>query len=835
MKFSKDKKYVIVADREYHNFLYAFKEKNPFLDIKVLNKSGLLDSLSFTYTQMAIPTLLKMKKWDYSSLKKLMNLLRFHDFIENPLPDYPDFTLAMKTLVDNDCIRKEPCGERILSRREILLFESQEDFELRNFLQRKNLPFKDLTFEDFAREKTYSGNVQPIVYDFDNKLLQYTYVFSDIRKKLLEHPENKNKVTILVKDDKDMFFIRHCSKLFSLPVRYQLKAPLVSDPIISKAVKSFYQNKNFKYDEEDKEALKPIQEILTDYKLDEIDDFSFSYSCFMEILSTKSFLIQEGNSGIQITDSIFFDDSSDKDHLIYVSDFQHDCFYKEFDDNNILSDELLKKIGVNPSYVKTKMDQRKKRNFLLYHPFVFLSRPLLHLQDKIYPSQFLEELNWKVTKPGKYNPDGIYTSKAMELIDSFYQDEGHYPPMDNYRKYDHSFDGIDRPRKKDFFYPSDFDSYFQCPYSYYLERILRLSNFDKDSTKSSNFLGNMIHKIFEDIFTRDYTDFSKAYEDVFQEGIKAYIQDKKDELTVEEQTYIEFVHKWLKDVLFALLRQKTVSNIISENSESEANFTLRDDQTGKEYPIRARIDKIVHSQYDAQKYYTIIDYKTGSSGTFHLEHVFLGGSLQLPIYYFALNTKENQKIISNQTEDFGGFGIQHLYFKNAVPIDSKEHAYDEAAILEKTRISGIASSDLNYLQSFDSTVLNKTKNGEIKLKKKGEYLETRYLFGEKFEDSILFGSFTMEEFLADAKKAALNTICQISQGRFDIKPTADSKLGRNGGQEKCRFCPYNDVCYHDKKDIRDIAGEILERFGNSQSGQSDDTDEEDDNEESDYD
>ncbi len=802
MEFSKDCKYWIVADKVYHRFLYSFKEKNPFLDIKIIQKKELLDLLSFTYQKDPVPYLLSFQKWDYSSIVKILDILRIGRF--ETIEEFKDIYEDLKS---KGYLNRNPLGERTLDSRQILLFESKEDMELVSFLDWKKKKYKFITFLDLGKEPVYSAEKEPVIYSFDNKYLQFLYLFSDLRKKIHTNPDSKDKISVIVKDDKDFYFISFFSSLFKLPVHLTAHLPLVSDREVSNAIESFYEKKNFSLPDDIKEGslLLSLKDIIQQYHIDEIRDFMFAYSSLMEILSKKTYELDLTDSGIQVTNQLFFAPETEQDRLIYVCDFQHDSFYKEFDDNNVLSDSLLEKIGVNPSYIKTKIDREKKKNFILYHPFVFLSRVLIHLKDKIYPSQFLSEFGWKETKPEKYNPNGIYTSIAKSYVDGYFQDSGHYGPSVDYRSYDHSFSGVDKVRNKDYFSITEFETYFKCPYSYYLDRILKLSNSDKDVDKTANYRGEMIHKVFENIYTKDYTMFDKAFEESFQKGLDAYKENKKENLTIEEEAYIQFIHKWLRDIIKIALSQRDHSRIDSENWEVDVPFVLTDSET--KLPVHARIDKIVHTQGESgQKYYTIIDYKTGSSGDFDFEKVFLGGSLQLPLYYLAVHDENNQKLISNQTEDFGGFGIEHIYCPSSVPTDSKLHEYNEKAIYAKMQIKGITSSDLDYLSGFDNTTIKKKKDGTLSVQN-GNYLNTRYSIGNSFEDSLIAYEYTMQNLVDDAKKAAMRICHNISEGNFAIQPIKDSKTGRKG-KEKCSYCPYLGICYHNKNDIRDIRTDI---------------------------
>lgn len=238
MNFNKREKYLIVTQKEYSNILYHFKEEHPFLDIKIITKSELLNYLSFSYQKDPIPYLLSREEYDYSSIKKIMNILRIGDF--NKIDKFREI---YEDLSKNGFIKIDPLGEMKISQRKVILFECDEDFELTQFLQRKNVKFEFLSFENIGKTPIYDKNKGPRIYNFDNKFLQFFYIFSDIRREIVDHEEKKDSITLFIKDNNDLFYVNFFSKLFNLPVYTRIKMPMITDNDVSKALKSFYEKR----------------------------------------------------------------------------------------------------------------------------------------------------------------------------------------------------------------------------------------------------------------------------------------------------------------------------------------------------------------------------------------------------------------------------------------------------------------------------------------------------------------------------------------------------------------------------------------------------------------
>lgn len=801
MQFEKEKKYLIVSEREYGSLVFLFKKKNPLFDIQWMHPEQVYDELGFVYQKDPIPYLLKKQKYDYSQCRKLLSILRIGD-----LSKQNEYCSLLEELDQNQFLKRDDLGILKFKNKMVLLLEEEENFELHEFLNRKGISWINLTLEDLGLKKKYDEVNPPKILEFDHKFLQYSYLFSDIRKRILEDEKVKDKITILVKDQQDIFYINYFSSLFKLESRMKLRIPFVANEEVAKAIHTIFKNKSFVLDESQDEAVSYLIKIIKTYDLAAIPSFDFAYSCLMEILATKTLSYAYHEKGLLFTNT--FDFTFDENELIYVTNFQHDDFYKEYDDNNLLSDDQLEEIGVNPSYVKTKMDRRKKLNYVQYHSFVFLSRVLLHLKDKIYASQFLSEMKWTSRKQKGLNEDGVYTLDAKKMMNAYFKDINHDKPDNEYRNYHHQYQKIKHKISQSSYSFSRLDNYFKCPFYYYLESVLKLSNKDVgENDKLAIYRGNLIHAIFEDIYTRSYADFDKAYDEIFTlkyQEIKEDAEKSGYSFSPKEEVSFAFVYKWLKDLIKIVLTHKEHSNIVEEKAEEEITFTLKDNEDV--YSFKGRIDKLVYTQgASKQRYYTIIDYKTGSSGSFDLKKCFLGGSLQLPIYYLALKEKENYELTHNGTDHFGGFGIQHTYFPSSIPV-SKEHIYGKESIMNQICIAqGIIYLDEDYVLSFDNTFKADA------MQKGGKYRKGKPSFSSNKDSSLLSDcKYTLDQFIEDVKCGAITSLRKIKENDFSISPTA-TKLGPHG-DEPCQYCHYKDICYHAKADVRDISDEISKHF-----------------------
>lgn len=811
MEFNENKNYLIVADRKYKSVLLKAKAKMPKARIKIIDKNELLNLLSISYSKEKDPItyLLSKGKYDYSQIKKILNILRIGDFQNEPM-----FLSIYNELKDNGYISFDPYGKKEIERfQEVLLFEADEDWELKEFLNRQGIGYSLIHFSDFGYRNRYEEK-QPLILGFENKFKQYLYIFSDIRARLQEDSSLQNRIVIHADGTGDLFYIGCFRDIFKIPVRTNVNVPLVSNELVHQNLIAFHKNQNFEFVTEVTDStVKQLQNDIEHYELKKLP-FRFAYASLMEILSSQSQSIEYDNKGISITTDMDFQDS-----IVYSVCFQHDVFYKEYDDNNIVSDDLLVKMHVNPSYVKTRMSRQMSLNYIMQNDIALLSRVELHLQDKIYNSQFLEELGWKINKAPVFNSNGIYTDEAIRLANADHFDkEGNVSIADGYRDYSHRYTPSDVAYQKDHYSVSALKNYYECPFYFYLENVLGVSSHDTNKDDTAMRIGNLAHKVFEKIYSTDEykSDFDKAYENAFEAGIMEYRKESKGrnepatykELTDKERATVEFIRYWLKDVVKAQREILDLGNskIIDEKAEEEIHFTLEDSEGA--YPFIGYIDKLVYSQGESkEKYVTVIDYKTGTSGDFDIGEVCVGGSLQLPLYRYALESSANRSLASGYT--IGGFAIQHIYL-NSIPIE--KGCYSLQAVKKATNIGsggGITICAPDYIESLDKTTKYTTKKEPDVVKyKDGDFLTLNYSYDDMAPNPALELRkgvyYPVERLFRDAVDSAIEKLKKMRLGDFGIAPTVVGKDGR----PQCSYCRYKDICYHSKKDVVDLLDEI---------------------------
>lgn len=790
---------IIITEREYFPILFRLKTKEANLRFKLMSEKDVLDALSFSYAKDPTPLLLK-EGYSYSDAKSWLNLLRIVEEEKNEAADH------LRDLLSSDFLQDNPLGLVRFKKAKVILFEENNNLELQSFLKRKGFDFTLLTFDDLSLDLAHPDlrKSHPDIYLFQNKFQQYMYLFSDLRKRLLDDSSNQGRYQIHIKDDGDLFYLSWCASLFGIEISYQDETALISDHDVAIAISDFYKKQSIHaLDGEMSLSLQKLNELIQFYSLNSMP-FDRGYANLIEILSSISARDLSSNKGIRVTKEFVFD----PDALIYVTDYCSDTFYHVFSDNSVVDDNALLEAGLNPSYVKTKMDRDKKQNYLRYNNILFLSRVKEHLSDAIYDSPFNEEFGWKDDVVEKsVNKDGVYTSEAKEMMMAELLDSKFYPfGFSQYHSYSHAFKGLKSwdPTHPRPWSVTNLESYISCPFKYYLTWVIP----SKDGDFHAAYLGTLIHKVFEHVYS-DTFDYDKA----FSEGIEAYKEhmSRNGQVPGPKEELIWDLSKYsLRKIIHVTNTWKKASSISKELGEVTVNWDLSNGE--KTYHFSGRIDKIVAFSSQERSYYALIDYKSGAE-TFDDSVLFLGRSTQLPLYVYAMENGEKNKWVGDAT--FGGLGIQHVYFPSFSKGAGKNGVLRGDLLLSNTSIDGFYREDETFYQLADRSA-QADKGGKFS----GTYLKNQkqphfvYLPDDQGE--------SLNQLIEEALVGTLNTLSKIEAGEFPIAPAPMDlkKADEKDADRTCDFCPYFDICYHDKNDAKVYKKAIRRHFlGGDEDGE----------------
>ena len=820
---------IVVIKKEYFPLMYRFKNAHPELSFKLMDTDELIDHLSFTYKEDPIPYLIKAKGIDYTNAKKYLKLLRVCDYTKN------EKLLALYNELEERFFEKDDLAAVEFKDCNIYLLELNEDIEIHSLIKRNGYSCIDLSLDDLKIEKKSTIKEHPPIIYFQNRFQQFLYLYSVLRKEVIEDPTKKDRICVLVKDSAELYYIDLFSDLFALPSYYKREQFLLSNPNVKNKVDEIYHNRCFVFNDEEMEinSLEVLHELIHNYHLDELD-FDFDYANLLEILSSTTYSENSASSkGILFNSRFPFD----QNQIVYVVDFEFDVFYKEYQNKNVLSDEELLKVSANPSYVLTELDERLKKNYLFYMNIALLSRVTQHLDDRIYDSQFIDDFVIEKGDDSKNNItwrhdiinakldselflDGSYTTKAKKLyltalLDKNFYRERYEDENGDIRGYDNSYKTIkgSLPNKKETYSVTDLEKYPMCPFKYYMEKLIP----DKDIDRHRMAFGTLMHKMMEHLQKPNFD-----FETEFENAKKDYIENMQGIFTDKEEIYLSISKHWLEIMFKTLLREnKEMAYDYPEFNASEipVSFELKDDD-GKVYPFKGKIDNILTTKSNNNRYYTIIDYKTGKE-EFEAFGCFLGLSIQLPLYYFAIKNGFDDTHI-DETYVFGGFGIQHT-FPNSVKGAFCAKSTDVMSykqIAKYSMAAGFISMDLDYLQSLNvETKMGLDSKKKPRLENAPTFFEPSFEYVNDVETIKLKLKKTEYEYklpdiVKDSIYGALNSIKGIQNCDFRIAPIPKEYTSNDVSSDKvtCSFCKYKDICFHRNKDVRLTAKEIKRYF-----------------------
>ncbi|MBQ9457941.1 MAG: PD-(D/E)XK nuclease family protein [Bacilli bacterium] len=797
-------KCILICDFELTPLVFKCKSAFPDASWKILTKDELLDRLSFSFAKDPIPYLLSLGI-DYGSAKKYVRLLRLA-----AVEKHPKLLSLYQDLEAKGYFRQDDLGALEISRSPLLLLEMEEDQELHAFLRRKGIPSTDITLEDLGAKKKRPDDEPPAISSFPNKFLQYFYIYSAIRKSLLEDESAKEKTTVLINDESDLYYVKLASSLFKIPSYATFLRPFLSIPEVKKKTTDIYREKSFAFSEEElgDPSLEELRNIISYYGLASLP-FEFAYASLLEIANASGIKEEIDDRGITVENRFVLD----PDARIYVTNFQYGSFYKVYDDKNVFTDEELVAIEANPSYVATKLDRRKKLNYLRYNDIALLSRVRQHLTDKIYDSQLIEELGWdkRAIHKTEWNEDGVFTSDAGRLYLAGQFDRQFYPfAYQDYRGYDHSFQGVGRPifSPKKNWSITDLESYRRCPYKYYLSKVLPSENLGTHVM----WLGTLIHKVLENVLSPGF-DFESA----FALGVEEYRKSMERSNAIfgpKEEVWLEISKIWLREFVASIAKAKGAMHFVKETPEQKITFTLQGSNGNLYTFANAKIDKVLVTEFGGDKYYTIIDYKSGKE-TFEAELTFLGQSSQLPLYYYAIEHSPSSRYLT-ENGMFGGFMIIHSFADSPSKVFAdKSGALKRENLLGYTASKGLTRVSSSYWHSLDETAFK--KDGSIRAGG-GNYVKRDVDFvqvdgvGENLVPNSLPEGYNLSALIEDAKQGLVTMIEAILRNDFPIAPTTSDLQAGDFGFFPCSNCPYADICYHSGRDKKSYRQEIEEHF-----------------------
>ena len=742
---------IIICFKEDKNIFLNLKKENPFLNFKLIDIREVYERLSFSYDYKALVEIIHKKDVSLSASKQIIECLRFVDE-DN---DFDGLLNLKEELIKKKLIVKKDYQKIILQKSQILLFNQQNNVELQSFLQKNAINFEHLSINDLGIESKKSLSLTK----YRNRFEQFNDICNQICS-LISNGTDPNEIAIRANYDELSFYFNIFEDLYNLKFYYKKKIDLRIYKSVQDLLSRIYNEKTFDvtYSLEDENELKIIQ-YIEQFRLKEMN-FEKAYGLLLEILATyKETLISK--SGVLVTN----DFSCSSREYTFELDFDFDNYPKVFNDNSFYNDIQIEKLGMNPSYIKTQIDNDKKTLFLNYSN-VILTVTSLKMSSEVFMSTYVEEFKIKVndfikvaimnnslaaTKLiYKYHKNNYKHGENAAKVDDFYNKVINI--NDNYSYEFKNF--FDKEYELENSSYSALNNYYVCPFKFYCEKVLGIST---DIKTSAIDLGNFTHKVLEDVFNPNF-NFEKSFEDSLNDA-----KNKFDEKT--KLFFNHVVKDYVKIIADFLISRYKEGNYIGHFSERKMTYKVGNTE------FLGFIDSILISEMNGFKYLTIIDYKTGTAKFDPIQAKY-GLTLQLPIYSLFVSECKDLEIYK-----VGGLFIQSLFNVTAF---EKDNTLGKSSIEEALKLTGIYEADPDYIASIEKNVSNKVES-------------TKYVKGKPCHENMI------SEMKKLAKEKVIEFTNKVNQFDFEILPY---KFLDSEKLESCEYCSYRNICYRDGKKFR---------------------------------
>jgi ATP-dependent helicase/nuclease subunit B len=357
------------------------------------------------------------------------------------------------------------------------------------------------------------------------------------------------------------------------------------------------------------------------------------------------------------------------------------------------------------------------------------------------------------------------------------------------------------------------ENYEKCPFSYYLERGLKLSE-QKEQKIEASHIGSLIHTaIYE--FCKAVEDGAASLFEIHSRWTSLTDTDCEKIISLVMAKISEKVLSHAKDeterIKYLLLRcEATLKNSVSAVRKSlsmgeyaaicyEKEFETIIDWKGDKITLTGKIDRIDIMEQLAENRLNIriVDYKTGNK-TFSVNAICDKVDMQLVMYAIAAeNLAKSGLLTENNTLQPKISAI--LYSKAAeadnVNVDLFQEDMEDSVPKKTQKMDGLFILDEDKTNAEDlSPDTLYAMDTSLKGSSKSDFLNITLSKSTPLSQNSKTASRREFEIMSKyIKKAAVDTDKAIKSGNISIKPYFSSSI------KPCDYCPFGEICMFDAK------------------------------------
>ena len=684
-----------------------------------------------------------------------------------------------KELLNNNLIKINKLFRSNLKHKKIVIYNINKTKELDNSMNE----LSKITEIEYINEA--SNNYIHTIYELDNIEDEIIYVANEICR-LVNEGKDITKIYLANLDNEYRKIIKRIFPMFNIPVTLEENNSLYGTFICTKFIE-FYESdlnntisklKEISFTPESDELINSIISIINQYSFVE-DKLLVKELIINDLKNTK---VSQKNNTQSIHETSIHKKIINDDEIVFLMSFNQGIIPSIYKDEDYLTDNDKKELNISLTIDKNNNNKELIINNIRNIKNLIITSKKSASGTQYNISNINEILEYEVKHPvidytysNLYNKlkltsllDEYYkyntTSSLLYLLNNTYQD---IP----YNTYDNTYKQISPVLIKDYLKNSlnisysSLNTYFKCPFSYYLNNVLKI-NLYEDTFQT--ILGKIFHTILE---KRNTNDIEQLWDEELK---KANYEFKPQDLFMLSKLKEE-----LKIIIQEIDKQENFTNLHEELHEQRISTKI---DLNSEYNITFSgiVDKIKYHDYSDKTIVSIIDYKTGDP-EISLSTLPYGIDIQLPIYLYLIN---NYKRFNNP--QIAGFYLQKILTKEVTSDD--KHSYDELKS-KSLMLQGYSNYDTSILGEFDTTFINSQYIKSMKMTKEHNFYNYSKVLTTKQMNMI---SKMVEDKIYEGAQKIIDSDFSISPKYIPKKINA------------CEYCKFSDICYHTNKDTIEL-------------------------------
>lgn len=754
--------YLVIPSTLRSSFL-RLKNEYPTSHVKFLTKGDFFDALDFKWTPACAIFLYETKGHSWAFIEKLRDSLHFLCQPNVPTEKVSNLIALKEEMRHQNLIHGNPYfRQQLLNKRIGVIGYLENDDELELFSDKLGVKFYYLHLPKVEANRQVSrfAFVEDEVAAFFNYLGEHGITTN----------EQLGKVKLLTPSMEYDYWLNVLAHLYQVPINLRHDTKLIALPLVQEFIDAIENGESFEIALDKLKDFPAIQRMISETLLTYPASQFRDYPKFLkEIFSSLSIPDEKYEAAIDLVDDFTFG----SDDLLFVIGFNEDNFPAIKKNDDYLSDREKKSLGRLTSHEQNQRERSFIQEKIKASGHVIYSYAENTSSGPKYASNLLQTLEFTVLDYPRLSRSyslswaELYGSSLEDLHWKYGENAPELPAYKKvtqnakYRKYDYHF-YLNAPihiKGKISLSYSRVNTFFQCPFHYYLDYIVKID----EPEDAFNFkIGHLLHAFLQKHGQEGPLDYDQVFDElVLQQNF-----------TSEEMAFLPRI-KYEFSFAYDFIKKHEAS-IVPDQIYSERFITI---DLHPNLTLSGGIDRLYVFHDLEKELYVVVDYKTGSE-TYQEKNLTYGLSLQLPTY--ALLLKESPEFA--QGEVIGLYIHQILNTKVGFdPKKSKEEHYQKIY-----QYTGLSIDDRDQLVKFDPTFQASEFISGLRINSNGAFhAHAKIKSSDGFAD---LATLAKEKYL-EAERAIRNF-------EFPISPIKVNTV------DACAYCPYRDICYRKNSDYR---------------------------------